>query len=188
MPQPYRPPRPVTGIALLYSSKGAYRDRLCLVTCDSFKLGSLPYTQRRTHKYFPCNLHVLNSIPEYTHFNPDDGGSMILSNHYSYSRSLILTPTLFVMSTDWATVADWIGLATCTDWTAGVPLPEGAIFFFSPLRPDLLWGPPNILSFVPSQELIGRGVKLSTHLQLVSGARICGFTPPLPHTSSWRSG
>jgi hypothetical protein len=31
-------------------------------------------------------------------------------------------------------------------WTAGVRFPAGARFFFSPQRPDRLWGPPSLLS------------------------------------------
>jgi hypothetical protein len=33
----------------------------------------------------------------------------------------------------------------------------------------------------------GRGVKLTTQLQLVSRSRKCGSIHPLPHTPSWRS-
>jgi hypothetical protein len=33
----------------------------------------------------------------------------------------------------------------------------------------------------------GRGVKLTTHLQLVPRSRKCGSIHQLPHTSSWRS-
>jgi hypothetical protein len=33
-----------------------------------------------------------------------------------------------------------------------------------------------------------RGVKLTTHLQLVPRSRKCGSIHPLPHTSSWRNG
>jgi hypothetical protein len=33
----------------------------------------------------------------------------------------------------------------------------------------------------------GRGVKLTTHLQLVPGSRKCGSIHPLPHTTSWHN-
>jgi hypothetical protein len=32
-----------------------------------------------------------------------------------------------------------------------------------------------------------RGVKLTTHFQLMASSRKCGSIRPLPHTSSWRS-
>jgi hypothetical protein len=38
-----------------------------------------------------------------------------------------------------------------------------------------------------SRGLSGRGVKLTTHLQLVPRSRKCGSIHPLPHTSSWRN-
>jgi hypothetical protein len=43
-----------------------------------------------------------------------------------------------------------------------------------------------ILNFVSVIQHI-RGVKLTTHLQLVPRSRKCDSIHPLPHTSSWRS-
>jgi hypothetical protein len=72
----------------------------------------------------------------------------------------------------------------------GVQIPVGARIFSCRLRPDRFWGPPSILSdgyrkLFP-QGQIGRGVKLTTHLQLVLRSRIRGSIRPLLHTSSWR--
>jgi hypothetical protein len=67
----------------------------------------------------------------------------------------------------------------------------GSRIFSSPRRSDRLWGPPNLLSnryrrlFLRGQS--GRGVKLTTHLQLVQSSRKCGSIHPLPHTPSWCS-
>jgi hypothetical protein len=54
-----------------------------------------------------------------------------------------------------------------------------------------LWGPPNLL-FSGYRRLFprggsGRGVKLTTHLQLVPTSRKRGPIHQLPHTPSWRS-
>jgi hypothetical protein len=48
---------------------------------------------------------------------------------------------------------------------------RGKIFFFTPQRPDRLWGPPSLLSNgyrgIFPRGLCGRSVKLTTHLHLV---------------------
>jgi hypothetical protein len=59
----------------------------------------------------------------------------------------------------------------------------GARFFFSPRRPDRLWGPPSLLSNGCGGSFSGgeaAGVKLATHLQLASRSRIRGSIHPLP--------
>jgi hypothetical protein len=61
--------------------------------------------------------------------------------------------------------------------------------FSSPRLPDRSWGPPNLLpnghrGLFPLGES-GRGVKLTTHFQLVPRSRKYGS--PLPHAPSWRS-
>jgi hypothetical protein len=77
------------------------------------------------------------------------------------------------------------------DQWVGVRVPMGARIFSSPYRPDRLWNPPSLLSngywglFL--QELSGRGVNLTTHLQLVPRSRKRGSIHPLPYTSSWYS-
>jgi hypothetical protein len=63
--------------------------------------------------------------------------------------------------------------------------------FTSPYCPDRLWGTPTLLSngyqglFL--WEYSGRGIKLTTHLQLVPRPRKRGPIHPFTHTSSWRS-
>jgi hypothetical protein len=77
------------------------------------------------------------------------------------------------------------------DQEVGVQVPVGARIFSSPRRPDWLCGPTNLLSngywglFLRGSS--GRGVKLTTHLQLVPRSRRCGSIHPLPHTPSWHS-
>jgi hypothetical protein len=58
----------------------------------------------------------------------------------------------------------------------GIRVPVGVRFFSSARRPDRFRGQP-----------IGRGVKLTIHLQLVPRLLIRGSLHPLPRTSSWRS-
>jgi hypothetical protein len=73
----------------------------------------------------------------------------------------------------------------------GVLVPVASRISSSPRRPDRLWGPPSILCggyrtlFLREQS--GRGVKLTTHLQLGPKSGKCGSIYPLPHTPSWRS-
>jgi hypothetical protein len=74
----------------------------------------------------------------------------------------------------------------------GFRVPVGSRTSLFPRRPDRFWGPPNILSngyreLFPREWYSGRGVKLTTHLQVVSRSRIRGSIHPLLHTSSWRS-
>jgi hypothetical protein len=80
-----------------------------------------------------------------------------------------------------------VGIATSyglDDRGVGVRVPVGLIIFTSTNRPDRLWDPPNLLSnryrgLFP-RGLSGQGVKLTTHLQLVSRSRKCGSIHPLP--------
>jgi hypothetical protein len=72
-----------------------------------------------------------------------------------------------------------------------VRVPVGSRIFSSPRRPYWLWDPPSLLSngyqgLFPRGES-GRGMKLTTHFQLVPRSRKCGYIHPLPHTPSWHS-
>jgi hypothetical protein len=65
----------------------------------------------------------------------------------------------------------------------GIRVPGEARFFSFPRRLNRFWGPPSFLSneswgLFP-QGQIGRGVKLTTHLQLVPSSSIRGSTHPL---------
>jgi hypothetical protein len=80
-----------------------------------------------------------------------------------------------------------VGIATgygLNDRGFGFRVPLGSRIFSSPRRPKRLCGPP--IQWVPAVKR-PRGVKLTTHLQLVPRSRKCGSIRPLPHTPSWRS-
>jgi hypothetical protein len=69
-----------------------------------------------------------------------------------------------------------VGIATgyeLDDQGAGVRVPVRVKIFTTLCRPD--------------RRSSSQGVKLTTHLQLVTRSRKRGSTHPLPHTSSWRS-
>jgi hypothetical protein len=87
------------------------------------------------------------------------------------------------------TTASVVGIATgygLDDRGVGVQVSVGSRIFSSLNRPDRLWGPPNFLSngyrwlILRGKAWSGRGVKLTTHLQLVPRSRKCGSIHPLP--------
>jgi hypothetical protein len=82
--------------------------------------------------------------------------------HMKYSRDSVVT------------IATAYGL---DDRRVGVRVPVGSRIFSSPCRPDGLWGPPSLL-FNGYRRQSGRGVKLTTHFQLVPRSRKCGSIHP----------
>jgi hypothetical protein len=86
-----------------------------------------------------------------------------------------------------------VGIATgygLDDRGVGVLVPIGSSVFSSPRRPDRHWGPRSLLcneyrGLFPRGKS-GRGVKLTTHLQLLPRSGIRGSIHPHYHTSSWR--
>jgi hypothetical protein len=71
-------------------------------------------------------------------------------------------------------------------------IPNSARFFFSPQRPDQLWGPPSLLSNGYRGGEISSGVKRQGHEanhspRSTAEVKNGGAIPPLPHISSWHS-
>jgi hypothetical protein len=107
---------------------------------------------------------------------------------YLYIYIYVYIYTVFYRSWDSA-----VSIATgyvMEDRGIGVRVPVVSRIFSSPYRPDRFWGPPNLL---PNgyrgffrREKSGRGVKLTTHLQLVRRSRKLGSIHPLTRTPSWR--
>jgi hypothetical protein len=80
-----------------------------------------------------------------------------------------------------------VGIATgyeLHDRGVGVRVPVGSRIFSIPQRPDRFWGSPSLLSNGYRVQS-GRGVKQTTHLQLVPRSRKHGSIHPLRHTPSW---
>jgi hypothetical protein len=71
----------------------------------------------------------------------------------------------------------------------GVRAVVGSRIFSSPRRPDVEPTHPPIHGYCGlfPQGQSGRGVKLTTHLQLVLRSRKCGSIHPLSRTPSWHS-
>jgi hypothetical protein len=88
-----------------------------------------------------------------------------------------------IQSEDGAGIA--VGIATgygLGGGGVGVRVLVRAGFFFPPRLPDQFWGPPSLVSnghrgLFPGSKA-ARGVKLTTHLQLVLRSRILGSTYP----------
>jgi hypothetical protein len=100
----------------------------------------------------------------------------------------------FFSKCSYATREGAVGTATgygLDDKGVGFRIPVRLRIFSSPCRPGRLWGPSSLLSNrYPGQfprGKIGRGVKLTTHLQLVPRSSKPGSIYHLPHTSSWRN-
>jgi hypothetical protein len=75
------------------------------------------------------------------------------------------------------------------DWGVKVQVPVGSRMFSTSSRP-VLRPAQYPIQWVPgalSPEIKRPGVKLTTHLQLMSRSRKCGSIHPLPHTPSWHS-
>jgi hypothetical protein len=72
------------------------------------------------------------------------------------------------------------------DRGAGVRVPVGSRIFSAPRRPDRPCGPHASYPMGTGSSFL-RGVKMTTHLELVTRSRKCGSIHPLPHAPSWRS-
>jgi hypothetical protein len=79
-------------------------------------------------------------------------------------------------------------VGTPTGWMAGVPLPVGVRFLFSPQRPDCSWAhlasPMGTGAFSPGVKRPGREANHSPPSS--AEVKYCGTAPPLPNTSSCR--
>jgi hypothetical protein len=96
----------------------------------------------------------------------------------SCTRFEILAAATVQTGVFWVTIRSRdsvVGIATGygqDDRSAWVRVPVGSRISSSPRRPDRLWGPPNL----PSNGYRGQsgpGVKLTTHLQIVTRSRRC---------------
>jgi hypothetical protein len=83
-------------------------------------------------------------------------------------------------------------VSTVTRRRAGLPgfdfLRGQVIFLFAIMSMALgpTQSPVQLTPWTLSRGYSGRGVKLTTHVHLVSRLRVVGVIPPLPHTFSWR--
>jgi hypothetical protein len=96
------------------------------------------------------------------------------------------------------TASEWGSRDSVVDIATGYELDDRGVgvlvlvesrIFSCPQRPDRLWGPSCLLSngnrglFLQGQNV--KGVKLTTHLQLVPRSRKMGSIHQLPHTPLW---
>jgi hypothetical protein len=140
----------------------------------------------RVHRKYRCYREKTHLHPSWA-LNPDFSASPYTDRKIADSWNLVyFRPS--IGSRDGS-----VGIATGYDLDdRGVRIRVPVrVRIFTSCHADRLWGPPIFLSNVyrglfPGEQS-GRGVKLTTHFQLVPRTRKCGSIHPIPHTPSWLS-
>jgi hypothetical protein len=118
-------------------------------------------------------------------------GSRILMNDYSVDMCLSFqfhTITTFNDVTSYPKLRCWLragqlrGRSSSSGRIKNFLFPMSSRPTLGSIQPPTQWVP----GLFPRGQS-GRGVKLTTHLQLVPKSRKCGPIHPLPHMPSWRS-
>jgi hypothetical protein len=105
---------------------------------------------------------------------------------FSQPQNIFTTPTYWSLDSSVGTATGY-GLE---DRGVGVRVPEGSkVYLLHVVQAGSGVHPTSypMSTWVFRRGQSGRGVKLTTHLQLMPTSRQCGSTHPLPHTPSWRS-
>jgi hypothetical protein len=144
-----------------------------------------------------CNFFIPNIIRQQVHWFISKihiclaaGSALAAMNHSTMNRSTkvstflsyIVEPDQLSWYSNWLHAGRQRSKSSCPSRVTNFLFTTSFKLALGPTQPHIQWVP----ELVPRAQS-GRGLKLTTHLQLVSRSRKCRSIHPLPHMASWRS-